>query len=55
MDEDLGEYQGFVGLELSATDNNTLTMDGISIHGNTIAVCRGDKNGLLSVRYLKKA
>ncbi len=55
MSEDLGEYRGFVGLELSATDKNTLTIDGISIHGNIIAVCKGDKNGLISVQYLKKS
>jgi len=55
MSEDLGEYRGFVGLELSVTGDNTLTINGILIHGNIIAICRGDKNGLVSVRYLKKA
>jgi len=55
LTEDLGKITGFEGIELSAAPGNSITIDGVTIRDNMIAVCKGDADGLLSVKYLKKS
>ena len=43
------------GIELSSNGDHSITIDGVTIHGNMIAVCKADSTGLLSVKYLKKS
>ena len=55
MSEDLEKLRGYEGIELSVAPGNSLTIDGVTIRDDMIAVCKADSTGLLSVKYLKKS